>query len=214
MLCNYAAHLVLGQVLHKIFSLVSTLIQWKSGEEEENNRCQLWSRALQCRTVFYEILCLSSLLFPASSSACSTLLTLEVFRLHKSQAFIFLWFHHFSCNNILTRLIIRMESVEVLAATWHTEIDSQKDQISFPIVGRGMMMYHLLINLPGAQTDTRLGSSSTSFLSLLPNSSLSGSLHHLGYTFVHCCFILIWIHVFFRKQSKKGVSWMFLFICF
>lgn len=37
----------------------------------------------------------------------------------------------FSHNNILTSLIICMESVEVLAATWHTKIDSQKDQIRF-----------------------------------------------------------------------------------
>lgn len=120
----------------------------------------------------------------------------------KSQPFIFLWLHHFSRNNILTSLIICMESVEVLAATWHTEIDSQKDQISFSIVGRWVMMYHLLINLPGAQAhvlDPHL-----LLFSLSPNSFLSGSLNHLGYTFVHCCCVFIWIHVFFRKQSKKG----------
>lgn len=43
----------------------------------------------------------------------------------------------FSHNNILTSLIICMESVEVLAATWHTKIDSQKDQIRFRNVGEG-----------------------------------------------------------------------------
>lgn len=72
-----------GRFYTRLFFLLSTLIQCKPNEEEANKRFQLWSRALQCRTVFYEILCLSSLLFPASSWACSTLLTSGAFRLLK-----------------------------------------------------------------------------------------------------------------------------------
>lgn len=80
---------------------------------------------------FYETLSLSSLLLPASSRAWSTLLTLRFFRLVKVQRFIILRLNHFSHNNILTSLIILMESMAVLAATWHTKIDSPKDQICF-----------------------------------------------------------------------------------
>lgn len=45
-----------------------------------------------------------------------------------------------------------MESVEVLAATWHTKIDSPKDQIRFRNVGGEVMIYNLLINHIREQT--------------------------------------------------------------
>lgn len=109
----------------------------------------------------FETSCLSSLLCSILSVFPAARFLLRFYRRLQIQGFIILLLI-FSHNNILTSLIICMESVEVLAATWHTKIDSQKDQIRFRNVGGEERRCNLLINHAGEQTEECLCSSLTS----------------------------------------------------
>lgn len=134
--------LLQGQIFMRklLCSFISTVIQWAHKKQEQNwiNSATKRHKPLSSSDagLVLETSSLSSLLCFILSVFPAARFLLRFHRRLQIQRFIILLLI-FSHNNILTSLIICMESVEVLAATWHTKIDSQKDQIRFRNVGEG-----------------------------------------------------------------------------
>lgn len=129
-----------GEIGQWLCSFISTFIQWAHQNQEHNSINSATKRhrapSSSGAGLVFETSCLSSLLPSILSVFPAARFLLRFCRRLQIQGFIILLLI-FSHNNILTSLIICMESVEVLAATWHTKIDSQKDQIRFRNVGEG-----------------------------------------------------------------------------